>query len=127
MLEVGSCCLVFVFSDASVDEVRQCDEIVLCHVFSHQGREGAGKAATEVEVETEGDSDEEGGDADNNDDKLLAKESGEETATEESTQETIVTGLGGSSRLVSDRVVVIVVSLVADGGCLGSSVAVGVG
>ena len=118
---------MFVLPDASVDKVRQCDEVVFCHVLCHQGGEGSSEAATKVEVEPKGDGDEEGGDADDNDDELLAEQSREETTSEESTQETIVTGLRGSSGLISDWVVVIVVSLVADRSSLGSSVAVGVG
>ena len=122
--------LVFVFPDASVDKVRQHDHVVLCHVVCYQlGGEGAGEAATttKVEVEAECDGDEESSDADHDDDELLAEESGEETASEESAKETIIASLRGRGGLISDWVVVIVVSLVADWSGLGGSVAVSVG
>jgi len=115
-----------VFPDGSVDKVRQGHQVVLGDVLG-DAVEGPGEgSATSAEVETEGNSNEESSESDNDDDEFLADESGEKTTSEETSKKTIIRLLsgGGCWGVLSDGVVVVVISLVTNRGGGWGSIAV---
>ena len=59
--------ILIVFSDTSVDEVRQGDQVVFGHVLGEGRQRSCGKAASS-KIESESDGHEESGKSDNNND-----------------------------------------------------------
>ena len=91
-------------------------------MLQRPGREAAAPGGREVEAERHGD--EESGEADHHDDELLAEEGGQEAAAQEAAEEAVILSLRGLGAALPDRVVVVIVALVADGRGLGGAVAV---